>query len=315
MSAHRPHRRRWNGGAAIRSVRVLGAGAAGVLAALVAVGWVASERAIHPRRFREDRAPEQYPFAVLTETVRFPSLDGTPLAGWFIPGLGPGAATVILLHEYTASRAQMLPHADYLHRAGYNVLLFDFRNRGESGGDAITAGAREPLDVHGAVAYLLSRDDIDPGRIAVQGSSLGASAGLLAMAEEPHIAAAVAECAFTDLAGAVRHSFRHFFRLPAVPFAPVTLFIVERRLRVRAAGVRPIDAIARFGGRPVLIIEDGDDDRIPPGSGRRLYDAAPGPKEYWLVEGAVHAEGFDTAPVEYERRVLAFYARHLGGAG
>lgn len=290
---------------------VLGGIVALKLAVLGIVGWIGSERAIHPRRIQEEQDLPDYDFAGVAQTVRFPSLDGTSLAGWFIPAGQARAAAVILLHGYGNSRPQLLPHADYLHRAGYHVLLIDFRNRGESGGDVVTIGAMEPLDVRGAVSYLRTRAEVDPARIAVQGVSLGASAGILAAVFDQRIAAVVAESAFTDLAGTIARSFTHFIGLPSFPFTPVTLFIAERRLGARAANVRPVDAIRDIGGRPVLLIDGLQDDIVPPNSGRRLYAAAPGPKELWLIEDAGHAGGLKAQPEAYPRRVLRFYAEHL----
>ncbi len=301
-------RRRWTGS---RVLLTAGAGVAAALnAAMVGVGWVGSERAIHPQRIQEAHDLPEYPFAPAAEDVRFPSLDGTPLAGWFVPGAPDRAPTVVLLHGYGNSRPQLLPHAAYLHRAGYHTLLIDFRNRGRSGGDAVTVGAMEPLDVRGAVSYLCGRPDVDPSRIAVQGVSLGAAAGILAAANDPRIAAVVAESAFADLAGAIRRSFEYFIGLPAFPFAPVTVAIVELRLGARAVHVRPVEAIRRLH-RPAFIIDDLADDLVPPRSGERLYEAAPGPKELWRVPHAPHTGGLDTCPDEYQRRVLDFYARYL----
>src|SRR5262249_50319738 len=163
--------------------------------------------------------------------------------------------------------AELLPHAAYLHEAGYHVLLFDFRGRGQSGGGAVTLGAREPLDVRGAVAYLQARPDVDADHIAVQGVSLGAAAGILAAAADPRIAAVVAESAFSGLRGVIDRSFTAFIHLPAVPFAPVTVVIIEHRLQARADAIRPVDAMRRLGGRPVLIIDDLADEEMPAQSG------------------------------------------------
>jgi fermentation-respiration switch protein FrsA (DUF1100 family) len=280
-----------------------------------AVGWVGSERAMYPERKVEDHTLQEYPFAGITEEVRFPSLDGTPLAGWFIPATGQQAPTVILLHGFGRSRAELLPHAAYLHSAGFNVLLFDFRSRGESGGDEVTLGAREPLDVRGAVSYVLTRPEVDPARVAVQGVSLGASSGILAMADDARIAAIVAESPFSDARGLIDSAFEDFIDLPTFPFGPASALILERRLDADMDDIRPIDAVSRVGQRPIFLIEDLDDTAMPPQSARRLYAAAPGPKELWLVEGAGHAKGYVVAPQEYERRVLAFYDAHGFGTG
>ncbi len=296
-------RARWR--ALMAALGALAIAKAGVLA----VAWAGSQRSIHPKPVREAQDLPEYDFAAHTEDVRFASLDGTPLAAWFVPHEMARAATVILLHGYGNSRAQLLPHAAYLHRAGYHVLLIDFRGRGASSG-AVTVGVHEPLDVRAAVSYVLSRPEVDPDRIALQGVSLGASAGILAMADDPRVAAIVAESAFTALAGAIRRSFAYFISLPTFPFAPLTVFVTELRVRARATRVRPLHAIPHVQ-RPIFIIDDLADARIPLDSGRLLYDAAPGPKELWLVADAVHAGGYTAAPDEYERRVLDFYARYL----
>ena len=174
--------------------------------ALGAIGWVGSERAIHPPRKVEEYHLGQYDLPV--EEVHFPSRDGLMLAGWFIPGTNGG--TVILAHGYDRSRANLLPHADYLHRAGFSVLLFDFRGRGESEGDTVTAGVKEPLDIQGAVDYLKGRPNVDPEHIGVQGVSLGAASAILAAAQTPEIRGVVAESAFKSVESTMSASFRHF---------------------------------------------------------------------------------------------------------
>jgi fermentation-respiration switch protein FrsA (DUF1100 family) len=281
-------------------------------AAVAIVGWIGAERVIHPQRQVEDHDLGEYDFAPATETVRFQSLDGTPLAAWFVAAEKTPAPAVILLHGWGRSKAEQLPKADFLRRAGYTVLLLDFRNRGESGGDAVTMGAHEPLDVRAAVDYVSTRPEVDPNRIVAAGVSLGSSAGILAMQDDPRIKAIISESSFADLMGVVRTGFQHFIHLPEFPFAPVTVWIAERRLHATIRNIRPVNAIAQIGDRPALIIHDLADDAFPPDSGKRLYTAASGPKEFWEIPGAGHAQGYKAQPQEYEPRALAFLARSLG---
>jgi dipeptidyl aminopeptidase/acylaminoacyl peptidase len=285
--------------------------ATSVIAAIVlgVVGWIASERVVHPDVAVEDYELSQYDLPV--EEVEFRSADGLLLSGWFIPATNP--ATIILAHGYGHTRAETLPHADYLHGAGYSVLAFDFRSRGESEGEETTGGLREPLDIQGAVDYLISRSDVDPNHIGVQGISLGAASALMAAASTSEIRAVVAESAFSSLRGVVATSFEHFAGFPAFPFAPVTTFIAERRLEGDADDVVPAEAIARIGPRPVFLIHDLEDDVIPGDSGSVLYAAANEPKDLWLIAGADHAQGWQQEPAEYERRVLAFWEQALSG--
>ena len=74
------------------------------------------------------------------------------------------------------------------------------------------------------------------------------------------------------------------------------------------AKIRPIDAAAKWRGRPALVIQGDADTFIVPSNGRRLAEAAGCP--LWLVPGANHAEDYATDPKGYARRVVDF-ARDL----
>lgn len=128
------------------------------------------------------------------EDVRFGSVDGLDLRGWFIPsGSADRGPVVVFLHGWLWNRlgnvggqvpiadkdVEFLPATKALHDAGYHVLLFDLRNHGESALKVpITYGPNEALDYRGALAYVRSRADVDPARIGVLGCSMGANAAL-----------------------------------------------------------------------------------------------------------------------------------------
>ncbi len=206
----------------------------------------------------------------------------------------------------------MLPHADYLYRAGFSVLLFDFRYRGESEGDAQTLGAKESWDIQSAVDYLKTRPDVDPERIGVHGSSLGAASAILAAAEKPEIKGVVAQIPFTSINGILCHSFKEKFGLPCFPFAHVTVWITELRLGVDFDKVAPVEVVGKISPRPILLIDEGLDALFPCNSVETLYEAAGDPRMFWSVPDAKHGKARETAPEEYERRVLAFWRETLG---
>jgi fermentation-respiration switch protein FrsA (DUF1100 family) len=275
---------------------------------VLAAAWVIAERAIHPWPRREEY--DLLDFDLPVEQVRFPGRDGLRLAGWFISGASPSC--VVLAHGHGRSRGELLPHADFLHRGGFSVFLFDFRSRGESEGHAVTLGTREPLDLLGALDYLQSRPDIDARRIGVLGVSLGATAALIAAAETSDLRAVVAEGSFARLQDMAARAMRHFFHLPVLPFAPVARWMVERQIDADLATVDPMGAASRISPRPLLLIDDEDDGVLGHGQCQALFDAAGEPKELWVVPHAGHARGWQTAPKEYEQRVVEFFRRHLG---
>lgn len=285
-----------------------------LLVALFAIGWVGSERAIHPSPAEDLPLVEDFAHLPL-ERVAFLSRDGTRLRGWFVPtaaGSTREAPTLVLMHGYGSRKEEMLPHADYLHAAGYNLLLFDFRASGESDGDAVTIGAFEQQDALGAVDYLEARGDVAMQTVGFQGLSMGAAVAIMAAAQDGRVVAVAAEAPFKDIPSEVDASFSRRIGLPSFPFAPITVWITERRMGIDAAAISTLRALPDLAGRPLLVIEDELDDSIASGSARTVFEAAEEPKRYWLAPGAEHGDGHDVASEAYERVVLAFWAEVFG---
>jgi hypothetical protein len=79
------------------------------------------------------RAPiDQAALALPHEQVMFTATDGAHLAGWYV--LSHNGAAIVLVHGGGGDRQGTIRHARMLASAGYGVLLYDARGRGESGG-------------------------------------------------------------------------------------------------------------------------------------------------------------------------------------
>ena len=294
-------RRSWVAGAllALALVSVLSVGY---------VGWVGSERALHPPASKDP--PKVADYRLPLHDVAFVSRDGTHLAGWFIASTRDPrtAPTVVLMHGYGGQKEDMLPLADHLAGLGYNLLLFDFRGRGGSGGDVVTVGARERGDAAGAVDYLASRGDVDMRRVGLHGSSMGGAVAIMAGAADPRVAGVVAEAPFVDVPTEVGFSFERRIGLPAFPFAPITVAIAEVRAGVRISDVSPLRAVVGLAGRPLLVVDDELDVTIAPGSAKAVFEAAREPKRYWPAPGAAHGRGHRDARGAFRAEVARFWA-------
>jgi uncharacterized protein len=81
----------------------------------------------------------------------------------------------------------------------------------------------------------------------------------------------------------------------------------------KEGGFKPEDASPEkaVAARPfaVLLICGTRDHRIPCRHAERIYGAAIGPKQLWVVEGAEHAAALGRAPAEYESRVIALFEK------
>lgn len=288
-------------------------GAAGVVtaaagAAIGAVSMLAYRKVTHPvfGGFSGLPVPPEH---LPRELVALTSRDGTALAAWFVPGTRP--EPLLLLHGYSATKREMLHHAAFLHDHGYPVLLLDLRACGESGGSAVTFGGREREDVAAALAYLKQRPGVDGERIGVLGLSLGGALALLAAADSPDVRAVVAESSFASIRATVYKNFREATRLPAFPFAPLVIWLVERRWSVRASRVAPEREIGGREDCAVLLIHAENDSVVSVQDAHALFGAARGPKELWLIPDADHALAYLTEREAYAARVCAFFDRWL----
>ncbi len=129
---------------------------------------------------------EPYPY--VAEDVRYPNPEGGhELAGTFTRPAdgGPFPAVVLITGSGPQNRDEaLLGHrpflvlSDHLTRRGIAVLRFDDRGVGESTGDHAAATSPDfASDALAGVAYLKTRDDVDPAAIGLAGHSEG---GLIA---------------------------------------------------------------------------------------------------------------------------------------
>ncbi len=292
--------------------RVLLWSAAGLLllalAVLGAIGWIGSERALHPGYHAYDWSLATFP-DLHPEHIQVQSDDHVPLDGRFFSG--KDHAAIILASGYGDTQDQMLSIGEFLHQAGFSTLTYNSRARSTSGGHYVTLGVLEQNDLIAIVNYLAHRTDVDPNRIGVLGISMGGSVAILAAAKDRQIKAVVDDSGFSDAPRVIAASFEHFIHLPAFPFAPVTVLIADLRAGIDVTRVRPMDVIAQISPRPVLIIHEANDFVVPAENSRRNFAAARQPKELWLVPGSNHGNSHTDAKAEYEKKVTNFFRQAL----
>jgi pimeloyl-ACP methyl ester carboxylesterase len=250
-------------------------------------------------------SPADYGLAF--EDVTFPSTDGVPISGWYLPG-GDRKAVVACGHGLFRSRREVLDRAAFFRKQGYDTLVFDFRRHGESGGERVTLGYDERLDFEGAVAFL--RQEHPEAPVVLYGVSMGAGAALLATRETPAVAAVIADSPFLNIEHTVVHHVNLYFGLPRFPFASELLWFLERRAGFDRTDF-DLEAAARaLGERPLLVIAGANDERMPPDLQKRVALASKSPLSRFVsFEGAGHGAAYRVAPAEFEREVMSFLSR------
>jgi uncharacterized protein len=242
------------------------------------------------------------------EEITLLTADGLRLSGWWLPQ--PTSQRVVIgLAGHRSSKSDLLGIGSGLWRAGNNVLLFDWRSRGQSDVAQHSLAYYELRDAEAAVAYALKR--LPTARIGLMGFSMGASVALLLGAREPRIAAIAADSPFTGIAEVVAHGAAQL-RLPPQLVVPMADRLTSWRYGYRFGAVRPIEAVAAISPRPLLLIHGAADSLIPVSHAHELFDAAREPKQCWIVEGAEHCGAYFADRTGYVARAAGFFEQYLG---
>ena len=244
-------------------------------------------------------------FGLDYSSVSFPASDGLTIRGWLLE-TSIDAPIVIFLHGILANRAtpseRVFGIAGQLVQNGYNILMFDFRAQGESGGKKITAGVDESDDLLSAIKYL--REEGFGGKIGVLGFSMGAATALLTSAKTNEISAVVADSSYTDVLSIIKA----LFEKKNIPYilAPICIYGVKLFYGVDFGKISPLNALRQIS-IPVFVIHGGQDNTVPVEEAYQLREVIKNKKsEFWIVPEAEHADAYFARPQEYVNRLLSF---------
>jgi len=223
------------------------------------------------------------------EEVSFAASDRVQLHGWFVPG--EKEVTWLWFHGNAGNISHRLENLKLLHdELGVSVFLFDYRGYGRSEGTPSEEGTYR--DGEAALAYLRSREDVDPDRIVYFGRSLGAGIAVeLAISHPPF--ALILESPVPSIPELAR---RHYPFLPVWPL-----------LRTKYDSLAKIEKVEA----PLLVLHGDRDDVVPFGAGRKLFEAANEPKEFYTIRGAGHNDTYLVGGEEYFG-VLRRFVENLG---
>lgn len=192
--------------------------------------------------------------------LTFPS-GGTSCAAWlYLPGCASAehrAPVIVMAHGLGGTRELRLgAYAERFRDAGYACLVFDYRHFGDSQGQPrqLLAIDLQLEDWRAAIAFARAREELDPERVVLWGTSFAGGHVIAVAAADQHIAATISQCPFTD----------------GIASARATGPIASARVGARA--LRDLLA-ARRGRPPVMVPLIG-----PPGSTGMMTtpDAEPG---------------------------------------
>lgn len=257
------------------------------------------------------------------QTVSIPSRDaGITLSGWYVPASEANAPAVLVIHGLGASGAadcrrqpRALLLAGMLHRAGYSVLLIDLRDHGDSTiEDGLwAANTEEYRDVLGAWDWLVNVQQISPEHIGLFGYSGGTGGVMIAMGEEPRIAAVWLDSPYADITTSIED---RLVKMGYPKFLAPGGMLIARLHGDNLTAYSPLSAASKVDGRPVFITHSDTDPTLPVSYGMTLADAlrsAGGSVELWIVHGSGHVTAMFDHPAEYEQKLVDYFNAYIVG--
>ncbi len=257
-----------------------------------------------PRKVR--RTP---PNAVVVSVI---ASDNARLSAWWLRPDKPNGNCVLVLHGINDSRVGSIGFAPMFLLEGYTVLLPDSRGHGTSEGRFVTYGLLEKYDV---VAWTDWMKRAGCRKLYALGESLGASTLILAASIQSGFAAIVAECPYADLREIANYRLQQMLGIPTFFAVPIAKLVVSSGVLyarwVEGLDLHQVSPLGAIAGTatPILLIHGLKDFKTPPSHSKKLVKANPR-NPLWLVPNAPHTGALNTAPNEFRRRVLAWFASH-----
>ncbi len=246
------------------------------------------------------------------EELTIPSPYGYALAAVYHP-YAESQRTVVISHGITFSRYGSIKYAALFYKRGYNVLVYDLRHHGRSGGPNTSFGYYEKYDLKAVVDWAFSR--LGPGGVVgTLGESLGAATTLQHAAIDPRISFAISDCAYASLPDLLKLRLHADYHLPPFPLLPLADFFTGLIGGWHFSQASPIRFIAQVD-TPIFFAHGQQDMYIPPQASVELFQAKRrGYRELYLAANAGHAEALSKNPKEYDVRLGAFLDQlDLGG--
>ena len=262
------------------------------------------------------------------EAVTFDASDGVTLSGWLIKG---GTDKIIIQSHFgvQSSRSGYTPkgkswprmwatdipflrHAKYLVDQGYSVLMYDFRNHGDSGTGTcewVTWGPEEHKDVLAAVDYVANHPDYNDSRIGLLSICMGAASSTYAFGKENGLQSYENIKAMIAIQPLIYPDFIRALGLDNFVGRMVTRRNIERTgIDLNAVSFLPN---VKDINVPTLLVQNSNDEYLHRETIEQYYNNLQIEKEMmWVDLGTKRAAGYDYLTKSPEK-ILSFFDKYV----
>jgi len=217
--------------------------------------------------------------------------------------------TIILFHGLMGHKGLVMDQANAFRGFGYDVMMVDVRDHGNSGGNVTTIGYKESEEVKQAYDYVVKRGEKN---IFLWGASLGAVEIVKAVSDyqlEP--SGIIIEMPFLSLQSHLKGRARTL-GFPEQPFGFLTSFWIGVEQGFNGLGFKTTK-YAKDVNCPVLMQYGGKDELVLAYETNAIYEAfASTNKKLIIYDDAGHGSFLQKDPATWKREVTDFLKQYSG---
>ena len=221
---------------------------------------------------------------------------------------------MIIVHGIGSNYHEILNSAFNYLENGYNVVVYNQRHTGLTGGDNYTFGLYERFDLEAVATF--ARGLYPAGKLGVHGFSMGAATST--MHTELNESSKTVDFYILD---APYHTMESAVELGIIaeniPFLPVSFakwagnVVLKVKEGLEYDDIQPVNSVTNISV-PVLLIHGTEDKVTPPESSQEIYNAIPHEsKALWYIEGLGHCEAPDLMEEEYFSGIYQFISTYV----
>lgn len=242
-----------------------------------------------------------------TTEVSFASTDNIPLAGLLIKR-DNAKANLLLCHGYRGNKELMYSFIEMF--PDYNILMFDFRAHGQSGGSITSIGYHENKDVIAGARFLRQQTMTSSEKqlpMIVLGISMGGAATVKAAELDAELAdAIIIDSTYASLPSMGLKGFTKKAHLPQYPFYPIIKWMFHYLAQCDVSKMMPEKSV-RSIAVPIFFIHSCDDSYISPNCAIKLYANAKNKKSsIWIGPSCRHGLLRNYYSELYKKKILKF---------
>ncbi|CEQ09301.1 alpha/beta hydrolase [[Clostridium] sordellii] len=235
--------------------------------------------------------------------------NGYKVEGKFIKSNTPTDKNIILVHGIESNYYEYLEKAfEYLNH-GYNVMLYNQRHTGHTGGDDYTFGLREKYDLENVAKFV--KQKYPNGLLGAHGHSMGAATIIMHSEineKNKYVDFYIADSPYHEMSDAIRLGIE----AENIPLLPVGYARAMGNLYTKVKSgfnyedVKPYKAVKHIT-TPMFLIHGTADTVCASKSSEIIYNNIPhNKKELWLIDGVKHVKAYDVLGKEYFDRIYKF---------